>query len=215
MIYSDSGVLKCGESLKFKVRFSLCVLRAVVARCQPRSRRIPGSKPDSIEDPSWTGPVQTMLQFFIICAFIFINDVLTEDCEAEDQYSWSYHGPSNGPYYWEDNYPDCRKKDQSPIEIRDIDIINLGLPKLQYNGFNTPITKATVRNVGWTGKLHFSFVIATTTALATINRMDYTSVSQGVTHAPQGNNSKMDSSRVENATRSHEIDKSSFNPDTF
>ncbi|GBN55049.1 hypothetical protein AVEN_161787-1 [Araneus ventricosus] len=127
-----------------------------------------------------------MLQFFIICAFIFINDVLTEDCEAEDQYSWSYHGPSNGPYYWEDNYPDCRKKAQSPIEIRDIDIINLGLPKLQYNGFNTPITKATVRNLGWTGKLHFSLVIATTTALATINRMDYVSVSQGVTHAHRG-----------------------------
>ncbi|KAF8778570.1 Carbonic anhydrase 3 like protein [Argiope bruennichi] len=91
-----------------------------------------------------------MLQVFLICALFFTKDVLTQECEADDQYPWSYHGPDNGPYYWDDNYPDCGKKDQSPIEINKKDILNLDLPQLQYSGFDTPISKATVLNLGWT-----------------------------------------------------------------
>lgn len=49
---------------------------------------------------------------------------------------WSYSGP-NGPDHWADNYPDCGRKDQSPINITTAQ--SAQLPEIQFHYHASPL----------------------------------------------------------------------------
>ncbi|CAL1296595.1 unnamed protein product [Larinioides sclopetarius] len=93
---------------------------------------------------------KNMLKIFIVYLLYLVKDAtMRQSCDAENQYYWSYHGPDNGPSYWKDLYPACNGTFQSPIAITADDSQDV-FPELKFYGFDKPITKAKVQNLGWT-----------------------------------------------------------------
>lgn len=62
---------------------------------------------------------------------------------------WSFSGP-NGPDHWADDYPDCGRKDQSPINITDAQ--PAALPEIQFHYQSSPLF---IINTGHTIQVNF------------------------------------------------------------
>ncbi|CAL1296599.1 unnamed protein product, partial [Larinioides sclopetarius] len=92
-----------------------------------------------------------MFKILIVYLLYFINDATMEhSCEADNKYPWSYHGTDNGPSNWGKSYPACDEEYQSPMEITKEFVYESIISGIEFVGFDKPITKATVQNVGWT-----------------------------------------------------------------
>ncbi|CAL1301834.1 unnamed protein product [Larinioides sclopetarius] len=75
---------------------------------------------------------------------------MEHSCEADNKYPWSYHGTDNGPSNWGKSYPACEKEFQSPMELKNELADDSIFKAIEFEGFDQPVTKATVQNMGWT-----------------------------------------------------------------
>ncbi|GIX93523.1 carbonic anhydrase 9 [Caerostris darwini] len=72
-------------------------------------------------------------------------------CEANDEEPWSYHGATNGPRQWPQLFPMCNGNQQSPVSINTNNVAqDNNLSRLNFVGYDTPITQAEVLNNGHT-----------------------------------------------------------------
>lgn len=72
-------------------------------------------------------------------------------CKPEEKKPFSYSGIKNGPEKWGKLFPTCDGYKQSPIAIvTDFVIPDEDLEKLIFKKYDVPITKATIKNTGFT-----------------------------------------------------------------
>ena len=92
-----------------------------------------------------TNPV---LQPPISASVLAVTQAAAEQSKSEHP-EWSYSGP-DGPPYWVKNYPDCGRKDQSPINIKSSQ--RAALPEVKFHYQPSPLF---ITNNGHTIQIDF------------------------------------------------------------